>query len=1186
MAIIYTYPLKYKPVAADLVVITDSENRNYTKQASVQSIIDLFDCTKCDICSSTISTITSPAGDTITALACDTKINFTSSDASVSITGDAVTDTIDFKASGGGGGSCPPTYVAKPVICFDGECEISEKHESWIWTCDEALASLAPGYISNFTLNGVPIPHPEPVVDDGCWFIELATLSASPTTCDTCCPSFPEVLTFTPCHGDPNAAFATLSTNVTGLDVAWVDVACAYVNITVTSGSPPVTDNDCWQITTGGIPGGYEIEIISGEVLVAPDCDCECCLYPCTFRYVACPNELTPPPPSPIWIDGTGFGCEFETAPSYITYEYSVGNYWCYELEEKDCTPVTAVSYSSEGFTGDCTHPDICPSADPTYYSWSLCTDETLYYTTEDIETLSPALFAALPYTGPIGDQEEDTLCWDPDCCFTIEGPFAGDPPDTPVDIPSTCTTVSGFSDPVAQTCACCEWFDVVQYDLCDGAGDDCPDTININVCMWSQFYSGMTPPFLKPSTAPDFIKLDDGSVDGCCYAKNETPPCADENLDGFTYPDISQGYMDCACTPAPTTYKWQKCDDASTFVVTDVVPTITPGETQLYCCTEGDPPEVTYVDHCYLYLGEVTEPLSGSFPPCFSSADDTFEDCPCCINHCNWEYSACDDPPDGFPDSIVMSTANQEFCICADPVPSIVIQIDGETWCYDSPESTCEDVSGYSIVTEADCGDESFCPPASTQYRWKLCDEADWSYTDSIVDPFITIIGSFPFIGTLQQADDCATPMCCVEIEEWAHEEPTTAISDSCTIDSLDEYESCECCINRNVAQYSACAEGGGDCGSYGPYFIDTCDEWGVLIDDIASYPQYILFKVTEDPEDIWCCFERVDNIDCNEPNAFPEYIESESYINCDCGPDIYRYKICGGDDWVYTTQDLSTWIGTVYNGTDCYDVETWFILDGPDTPMPGDSAYFISFDDCECCENPRIKYFLCDDADPACGTPSVSYIVVADIWGGLASAPTNIMTAGADECCYSIDNYTCEPVDTTIFTEHDTCDCDPPEGWIYTPCALQADCVDNIENMEQLHGPNPTGSEECLWIDCCWYDVPASIAPITSDAGITPDQVYIGEEPLDCCGDVDTTQSLFTHVMWENCTGGTDPAVIIAECDCRVGPDFGPLWVGTMASGFTVDGVLTTDCYRLIGPAEPDATTVTCDLVACVCP
>ena len=69
-------------------------------------------------------------------------------------------------------------------------------------------------------------------------------------------------------------------------------------------------------------------------------------------------------------------------------------------------------------------------------------------------------------------------------------------------------------------------------------------------------------------------------------------------------------------------------------------------------------------------------------------------------------------------------------------------------------------------------------------------------------------------------------------------------------------------------------------------------------------------------------------------------------------------------------------------------------------------------------------------------------------------------------------------------------------------------------------------------------------------------------------------------------NCTGGTDPAVIIAECDCRVGPDFGPLWVGTMASGFTVDGVLTTDCYRLIGPAEPDATTVTCDLVACVCP
>ena len=42
MAIIYTYPI-VTPELRDLVVITDASDKNFTKQASIQDIIDLFD---------------------------------------------------------------------------------------------------------------------------------------------------------------------------------------------------------------------------------------------------------------------------------------------------------------------------------------------------------------------------------------------------------------------------------------------------------------------------------------------------------------------------------------------------------------------------------------------------------------------------------------------------------------------------------------------------------------------------------------------------------------------------------------------------------------------------------------------------------------------------------------------------------------------------------------------------------------------------------------------------------------------------------------------------------------------------------------------------------------------------------------------------------------------------------------
>jgi len=160
MAIIYTYPIKTNPVLGDLVVITDSQDKNFTKQTNIGAILDLIDCSKlesdCGFCTTSISQVNSPAGTPVLADDCGSSLNLTSSDASVTITGDALTNTIDFKSSGVG--SCPTSYVIKPVACDaeTGDCIIVGKTGLWTYSNDCFFADYAPGYIKDFEINGVP----------------------------------------------------------------------------------------------------------------------------------------------------------------------------------------------------------------------------------------------------------------------------------------------------------------------------------------------------------------------------------------------------------------------------------------------------------------------------------------------------------------------------------------------------------------------------------------------------------------------------------------------------------------------------------------------------------------------------------------------------------------------------------------------------------------------------------------------------------------------------------------------------------------------------------------------------------------------------------------------------------------------------------------------------------------------
>ena len=114
MAIIYTYPIKTNPVIQDLVVITDSENKNFTKQTSLQAILELIDCSKlesdCGFCTTSISNVTLPGGTIISASDCGDGIEFTSSGGTVAISSPGG-NVINLEAvGGGGGGGCTAAY--------------------------------------------------------------------------------------------------------------------------------------------------------------------------------------------------------------------------------------------------------------------------------------------------------------------------------------------------------------------------------------------------------------------------------------------------------------------------------------------------------------------------------------------------------------------------------------------------------------------------------------------------------------------------------------------------------------------------------------------------------------------------------------------------------------------------------------------------------------------------------------------------------------------------------------------------------------------------------------------------------------------------------------------------------------------------------------------------------------------
>jgi len=133
MAIIYTYPIKTNPVVGDLVVITDSQDKNFTKQTNIGAILDLLDCAKvesdCGFCTTSLTKVNVPSGSAVEALDCGTEMSLTSSDGSILING-AGGNVIDLVGTGGCSDVFKEISLPGPVTLTASGCDDGFKFTS------------------------------------------------------------------------------------------------------------------------------------------------------------------------------------------------------------------------------------------------------------------------------------------------------------------------------------------------------------------------------------------------------------------------------------------------------------------------------------------------------------------------------------------------------------------------------------------------------------------------------------------------------------------------------------------------------------------------------------------------------------------------------------------------------------------------------------------------------------------------------------------------------------------------------------------------------------------------------------------------------------------------------------------------------------------------------------------------
>ncbi len=1080
MAIIYTYPRVINPDGTELIVVSETKNKNATRIMYVQDIWDHFDCSHCDFCTTSISKLTPSLGDSISATGCDYEVSLISSDGTVSIIGDALTDTIDFKVAESG---CPTTYVVKPVSCDPdtSECTISNKSNTWIYTCDETLGALAPGYINNFKITGVEAYHPGAMLGETCWWIEEVSYSATAATCEECC-----------CE---------------------LDGVYSYLRCICEEGEWPA-----WSL---------------GGTLI--------------------PEEIFLDPSGQVW--GVCPTIDVKIGPD--------GEHWCYTKGDEVCDP--AGVWNVQDSCVDCGQPRICECLPPTF-TWEKCDDETQVTVASD---------AGAP---PIGESVEyccsDGIISVPECWKYLGNlglPLSGALPE--------CSVSPGELD-----CKCCENKCVWEYQACLPNTSSLPNTI-----YYDAGRNEASCECLDPYSNPVFSN---GEETWCYTLEGES--CEDPTDDVFY---VTEAFCedDEYCPPAgDPVYTFTRCDGSAAIStalseitlfgatpITDYIDgsgcifatlALAPGSETCWVITAGG-------------INSGTPVTIASDPIDYSGFGDNC--CECCLHPCNYQYDACDGAPLDAPPFVVVEI-DAEDCAAAMPPGAVKIEyLPGEFWCYTTPVKSCTPITHAFTVFGDDC---DLC---TEYYRYWACADEDPEYyftNNSLESTDITSL-TFPAIISIGTEDDCGNLPCCISIEEWVDGgEAQTSIADYGCDTAYVEEKDCDCCENLNIAKYQACAESGDLCNTFGPYYIDTCLQWGTPL-SLGAHPKYIQFEVNPGE---FCCFEEVNNEPCEPAQDHPPINDNggAGFADCNCAEEIFfQWRECGDDEWIDTETDLSAFVvGAGVWGTDedeCYeareggggvgapiDTSGWTTAYSPG-PEPATA--------CDCCEYKDVRTYV------KCET---STLVDCDLMPNKVNLdnptadPLLIVTDDINgwSCCYGIsDVLPCDMYDTdySFVVFPGTCVDLPPEcigveedKWIYRSCN---ECEDIVSTLP-LHGPG----ELSFWWNCCFYEVPLATEP-TLEGDNAPDVSELRFAGADCETYFTATGS---NVQWQLCN--VEPAAFIyTNCECQLPDGVAGYYVGLTVQGFSAPAdsegnpVTGNQCWHIVGPsAFPLTESLDCTL------
>jgi len=800
MAIIYTYPPVTNPDGTELIVVSETKNKNSTRLITLAGICEFCDETSCD---HSFRYIRTSSGIPAQAIGCDDELTLTSSDASVTITNAG--NTIDLKCESSGPGGCPTTYVLKPVSCNtetgQAICTIEENSAEWIFTCETSFASMVPGYVS-LENNGSPVTYP---VGDGevrtCWYADIwAPVPTAIADCDECCDTPPEdpVVRGRNCENG-EILFEALQSNISG-PAGWesaIDNDCEFGQF---SGGTTI---NCIKLTLEGTDDGSTPILNSIKSLPVDDCGCECCVYDCSFTLTPCPG--TPPvahdPLVGTVVAPSDSGACVEINDGDVVNVTFEGESYCYTLVKvclEPALPVDIIVASS------CEDPMCNPESN---LRWKNCSSENWLYESALDPIPAPFNTPGNHYIGDLDGADTNSNCIDGQCCIEVETTMLVEPETAwSVFIGGVSCDTAYSGSPVS--CDCCTYYDVATYIRCD---ERCfvegnPE-INIDVCAWGNEIGESW----KPSSAPDFIKIDLGDGTLCCYEKSEELPCAEETLTaaGRGYEDLSfdpswTSCQDCEEATPDTYIKYDNCDDPT-------------GDK--WVSSSGTPGSEIWVvgqiikqsGTCYEVL-ENPSVLAGpqvELGPGYIAYDTPDVDCNCCIAGPNRKYTRCSSEETIVVDPSAWANMNE---LGIDPLIRIEpTAAPGIFICYEFTECTNDAVTPgiNDIEISTGCAD----PACQTFVQLQSCDGA---YTETvaltdlgpsggglIASDVIEVTG-----GTLSGLAKCWTvininapgPATQAGIQTWTG--PVAGVA---------PLTSCECC-EQELRIYTICEDAAGD--------------------------------------------------------------------------------------------------------------------------------------------------------------------------------------------------------------------------------------------------------------------------------------------------------------------------------------------------------------------------------------